>query len=223
MNPLPYIAKFNYPAIVIGIDPGLTMGVAVIRLAVIQKLIELDKETIVGSNLYDKGLHEGIITTTFKNDQTKSHIIDRVRDLIDKLRDFIDDEEISFLLKEIYSNRKKKVMSKVLEGAYLRRNKRNYTKICRDIFIVIETPKAFAPAMTILACVTGALFAAFPSAHKRVITRGSTLKAEALMMLMHRDFDFMDFWKLKSYHEIDAYMAAEWFVANILPKYYGNG
>jgi len=214
MSPLPYLARFNHPALVIGIDPGLTMGIAVIRLGVIRKLIERGEKSIVGNFLFDKGLQEGMATAVFKNENKNEHIVDRIRDLMDKLNEFIFNEEKTF----IYTGEYDRIPAKQLKYGEVG-GKRLYTEVCRDIYIVIEVPRVFAPSHQELIYVTGALFGTFPNAIKRVITRGSTLKGEAFSMLIHRD-SYPDFWAPKTFHEVDAYMAAEWFLANEIGKYY---
>jgi len=211
MDSLPYLAQFNYPSIVIGIDPSIKiLGIASIRIPVIEKLIEEGKE-IVGADLYDNGLPEGIVTTVFRDNQTQLNPVNRMLILVDKVKEFVHYERATFIIKR--------------SG----RLKRLPIKNCKDIFIVIEVPETFniykarkGNQIPKLACVIGGLFAAFPEAHKRIINRSSTLKENARMILMNRmgDEELREFWRKKSTHEIDAYVCAEWFIANKLANYY---
>lgn len=233
---VPYLSQFNHPALIIGVDSGLTMGVAVVRLAVIQKLVE-GEENIVGVNLWDRGLHEGIATQVFHNRETHKHILDRCEDLVYELRIFIENEQKDFYFKNVAG--KKSSYSKPTSWKSGYRQKGRYTNACRDTYVVIEAPKTFftykdrkgrkkdPEKIAKFACVTQALYIAFRHSDictcvKRIITPQSTLKENARMMLMNRvnDEGLRDFWSKKSHHEIDAYMAAEHFIVNHIREYY---
>jgi len=221
MNTEQLLSKYiDEEILVIAIDPSIReMGYARFCSGVLRKnskAFEIPFAEQLSPEMVSRQKQQPLVFGTFK-DTSQDNIFSRGLHQLGKIRKFVEGEIGDFM----QGGGKGKSGGMAYKFGY---NRSRYTFPNRLAYVVIEIPHTFytgafhrnAASGAKQAYMLGLVLGAFPNAIHRVVGRGSTLKDSAKSILTARDnsIGLDSFWKGANEHEIDAYMALEWFLEN---------
>ncbi len=221
MNTEQLLSKYiDEEIMVIAIDPSIReMGYVRFCSGVLRKntkYFQIPFAEQLSPDMVSEQKQQPLVLGTFR-DISKDKIFARGLHQLGKIRGFIQGEIEDFM----EGGGKGKAGGVAFKFGYPRTQ---YTFPNRQYFIVIEVPHTFytgafhknAASGAKQAFMLGLILGAFPNAIHRVVQKGSTLKDSAKSILLARDHSIgLDkFWKRANEHEVDAYMALEWFLEN---------